>query len=328
VKPSEASATLHDLADDLLYLVELFRSNGSVRAFGEYRLLERVLDECCTVTGSGDDVTVVLKPPKDIAPDSLQNPSDPDAGYDAHKGSGYQAQVMETYQTDKRDRKQPDLITHVDVEPAHKHDAHALLPAIDAVSRRDIRPDEVASDSHYGSDDNVQKAVEKGVEVIAPIQGNPPAHDITFADFEIDPATHCVLRCPESHEPEQVCRTRKNRLRAKFKRSICASCPRLDQCPVRLGKHAAYLRYDDRMLRLAQRRAAEQSTTFRDRYRWRAGIEATMSHLKADVGMARLRVRGMASVRFAVMLKALGLNILRCVNALNIPFLHGSVCRQ
>jgi len=323
VKPSEASKKLHDLANDLLYLVELYRSNDSVCKLSEYRLLERVLDECCIVTDSGADTMVNLKPPKEIPSDSLQNPSDSDAGYDAHKGSGYQAQIMETYQVEKQDgNKPPDLITHVDVEPAHKHDSHALLPAIDATTERDCRPEELVCDSHYGSDDNVQKAASKKVEVIAPIQGNPHMCDITLDDFEIDSATHFVISCPESHKPEHVCRTRKNRLRATFAKNICSSCTRLDDCPAQPGTKAFYLRYDDKMLRLAQRRANEQTKEFKDRYRWRAGVEATMSHLKSDVGMARLRVRGLASVRYAVMLKALGLNILRCVKALDIPFFH------
>ena len=323
VKPSEASVKLHDLANDLLYLVEFFRSYDTVRKLSEYCLLERVLHESCIVTGSGAGTTVELKPPKEIPPDSLQNPSDPDAGYDAHKGSGYQTQIMETYQVEKQDdNKSPGLITHVDVEPAHKHDSHALQPAIDATTARGCRPEEVVCDSHYGSDENIQKAAEKNVAVIAPIQGNPHMRDITLADFEIDPATHLVIRCPESHEPEHVCRTRKNRLRATFPKNICSSCIRRADCPVQPGTKAFYLRFDDKMLRLAQRRADEQTKEFKDRYRWRAGVEATMSHLKSDVGMDRLRVRGLASVRFAVILKALGLNILRCVNALNIPLLH------
>ena len=323
VKPSEASVKLHDLANDLLYLVELYHSNDSVCKLSEYRLLERVLEECCIITDSGAGTKVNLKPPKEIPPDSLQNPSDPDAGYDSHKGSGYQAQIMETYQVEKQDdNKPPDLITHVDVEPAHIHDSHALHPAIDATTERDCRPEELVCDSHYGSDDNIQKAASKKVEVIAPIQGNPHMRDITLAEFEIDPATHFVISCPEDAVPLHICRTRKNRLRATFAKNICSSCTRLDDCPVQPGTKAFYLRYDDKMLRLAQRRAYEQTKEFKDRYRWRAGVEATNSHLKADVGMARLRVRGMASVRFAVMLKALGLNILRCAKALDITFLH------
>lgn len=34
---------------------------------------------------------------KEIASSSLRNPSDPDAGYDAHKSKGYQVQLAETY---------------------------------------------------------------------------------------------------------------------------------------------------------------------------------------------------------------------------------------
>ncbi|MBA7567500.1 hypothetical protein ES708_09212 [subsurface metagenome] len=324
VKPSEASVTLHELGDDLLYLVEFFRSYTTVCRLSEYRLLERVLDECCIVTGSGANSMVELKPPKEIPSDSLQNPSDPDAGYDNHKGSGYQAQIMETYQVKKQDdKKTPDLITHVVVEPANVHDSHALLPAINATTDRDCQPEELTCDSLYGSDDNVQKAAVKGVEVISPVQGKHLNGDFTLADFEIDSATHFVLSCPESHKPEHVYRTRKNKLRAKFAKSICSSCPRRDNCPVRPRAKAFYLRYDDKMLRLAQRRVHVQTIEFKDRYRWRAGVEATMSHLKSDVGMAQLRVRGLASVRFVVMLKALGLNILRCAKALDIPCLHG-----
>jgi hypothetical protein len=39
---------------------------------------------------------VAVKSPREVPADSLQNPSDPDAGYSGHKGQGYQAQVMET----------------------------------------------------------------------------------------------------------------------------------------------------------------------------------------------------------------------------------------
>ena len=91
---------------------------------------------------------------------------------------------------------------------------------------------------------------------------------------------------------------------------------------MKLGKKAAYLRYDDKTRRIANRRVYEQTREFTDRFRWRAGIEGTNSHLKSDVGAGRLRVRGIASVRFAVVLKALGLNILRCDKALQANLCH------
>jgi len=321
VKPSEAAKTLQQVSEDLLFLIEHFRTSDTVCALPEYKLLERVLREQCTVAGSGADALVTVKPPKEVSPDCLQNPSDPDAGYDAYKGSGYQAQVMETYQTEQQDPPKPNLITHVEAEPAHEHDSHALQPALDATANRDCCPTELLCDTLYGSDDNVQEAAGKGVEVIAPVQGHAPADGISLADFACDPSTHVVLQCPEGHSPDTVVRTKKNRLGANFKRETCLACPRQPACLVRLGKKASSLYYDDALLRCAHRRAWEQTPEFKSKYRWRSGIEGTNSHLKSDVGAARLRVRGLAAVRFAVTLKALGLNIMRCAHALAARFL-------
>ena len=70
----------------------------------------------------------------------------------------------------------------------------------------------------------------------------------------------------------------------------------------------------DAIPRMPEYRILER--VLREKYRWRAGIEGTNSHLKLDLGMDRLRVRGMKSVRLAVSFKALGLNIMRCARAL------------
>lgn len=63
-----------------------------------------------------------------------------------------------------------------------------------------------------------------------------------------------------------------------------------------------------------RRREYEQSNAFKQIYRWRAGIEATVSRLKYQMNLARLRVRGMGSVRYTVWMRSLGLNILRAAN--------------
>jgi len=316
VKPSEAPKTLQGLGEDLLYLVELFSSYDTVQALSEYKLLERVLREQCKVTGTGVDATVEIRKPQEISSSSLQNPSDPDAGYDGHKGQGYQAQIMETYQTEKQDDGKPNLITYVEVEPAHKHDANALQPAIDTTKERGCCPEELICDTLYGGDDNVQQAAKKDVEVVAPLNGPAPSHEISLNDFEFDEKTHFVTKCPEGHEPDNVCRTRTNRIRARFTKKTCSACPLLKHCPVKLSKKAAFLRYDDKILRLARRRTYEQTKEFNDRFRWRAGVEGTNSHLKSDTGADHLRVSGMSSVRYTVVLKTLGLNILRCARAL------------
>ena len=64
-------------------------------------------------------------------------------------------------------------------------------------------------------------------------------------------------------------------------------------------------------VRQRERRLKDASEEFRNRYRWRAGVEATMSRFKHQMGMARLRIRGMAKVTYVALLRALGLNIRR-----------------
>ena len=77
------------------------------------------------------------------------------------------------------------------------------------------------------------------------------------------------------------------------------------------GKKGRYLRYNDKAIRLAQRRAQEDTPEFRDKYRFRAGVEGTMSQLDRLTGFKNLRVRGLSAVSFAAYLKAAGINIIR-----------------
>ena len=64
-------------------------------------------------------------------------------------------------------------------------------------------------------------------------------------------------------------------------------------------------------MRLARRRTLEQTDEFKERYRWRAGVEATMSEYDRRTGVKRLRIRGFDAVRYAAILKATAVNIFR-----------------
>jgi hypothetical protein len=62
--------------------------------------------------------------------------------------------------------------------------------------------------------------------------------------------------------------------------------------------------------------ALQQTTEWKDRYRIRAGIEATNSELKRAHGIGHLRVRRIAKVCFAVACKIIACNIKRWAKAL------------
>jgi hypothetical protein len=310
VKPSESAKTLESLGKDLFSLIERFRDKAEVTSMSSYQLLVRLVKEQCTVEQDVQTKAkkVSVKPNKEVPSDSLQNPSDPDAGYSGHKGKGYQVQVMETYNCDE-DKKQLSLITHVNVEPAHKSDANALLPALEDTQKRGVGPEEVLVDAAYGGDNNCEKAKELGVEVISPVLGRDSEKDLTVADFNSSDKGK-VIACPQGHAPIKIKR-KKDGYNVAFNTDICASCPCLTACPVKPGKKAHYLRYDQKTMRLAIRRAYEKTAEFRDKYRFRAGIEATNSEYDRKTGVKRLRVRGQKAVSYAATLKAAAINILR-----------------
>ena len=312
VKPSESKKTLNSVAGDLFHLVEQFKGCEQVSAMHSYKLLERVLKEQCNLDVSGDKKAVVVKKPKEIASDSLQNPSDPDATYSGHKGQGYQLQIMETY-TDSKDKeiksKTLNLITHVEVEKACESDAQALIPAIESTKNRGLCPDELDADTLYGSDENYQAAKEMGVELVAPVKGKPEKSAVSLSEFEFSKAGH-VLSCPQGQKP-LTSKKKKKRFTQGFSCETCAKCPLVNDCPAKPGKKYYYLRYEQKAMRIAKRRATEQTTEFKDRYRWRAGVEATMSELDRRTGVKRLRVRGFKAVRFSATLKAIGVNLFR-----------------
>jgi hypothetical protein len=314
VKPSETERTLASVSTDLFQIAQHFADHADVKAMHSYALLLRVLNEQCRVkeTTDGELVEIEVRSPKEIPSDSLQNPSDPDAGYSGHKGQGYQVQILETYSPEAPNEDAPPnlkLITHVQVEPAHQSDAQALLPALEATAKRNLAPQEVLADALYGSDENCEAAKEMGVEVVSPVMGTPTEKVLLLTEFEFAKSGK-VLQCPQGHAPVKV-KEKKNRFTASFELAACQDCPRRGACPVVPGKRHFYLRYDRKAIRLAKRRAYEETPAFRERYRFRAGIEGTISAYDARTGVKELRVRGLEAVRFCATLKAVGINIFR-----------------
>ena len=76
---------------DLLALVLQFRDTAAAK-LSSFAILERVLrdqfeivdDEC----GDRDATRAAIRDPKDVPCDTVGNPADPDASYNAHQGSG------------------------------------------------------------------------------------------------------------------------------------------------------------------------------------------------------------------------------------------------
>ncbi len=293
-------------AEDLCWIIEHFANCPDMTGRSSYKALVTIFSQQCEL--SEGKVVVKAK----TGSDCVQNPSDPDASYDAHKGKGYQVQIAETCSP----KNEVQLITGALPQGAAEHDGAAVVPMLDQLEDSKLLPDEMLADTLYCGDENVQAAENRGVELVGPIPGREPASDpgaLTLDDFAVDERTGRVEACPQGHTPLVVERNEDaGTTRIEMAAAACQGCSFRTSCPINQTRDGRYeLDFTDKDHRMAGRRREQETPVFAERYRTRSGIESTNSGLKNRLGMDRLRVRGRGSVFRVILHKVAGWNVLR-----------------
>jgi hypothetical protein len=308
------------VAEDMHSLVKLFADNSSHNGKDTYKNLMKIFYEQCEVQEG--KVTVKAKTGGRV----IQNPSDPDATYDGHKGPGYQVQLSETCHPDN----EVQLITCAIPQTAVEPDSEAVEPVLEDLERNTLLPEQLLGDTLYGSDENVQKAEQRGVELVGPVGGSDQSKEaasyerLTMDDFDIDEQTEEVKCCPAGCAPDSSVHDKQTeKTTTVMPASACRPCDFYGQCPVE-KRHGQYrLEHTAKQRRLVARRREQDTEVFRERYRIRAGIEATHSGLKRTTGLGRLRVRGRPAVFHAIYLKIAGWNMRRAAACAKLrEFVH------
>jgi hypothetical protein len=296
------------VAEDMYYLIKRFTDNAEHNNRDTYKALERIFYEQCDV--HEDKVSVKKKAGSRV----MQNPSDPDASYDGHKGPGYQAQISETCNPEN----DVQLITSVIPQTAAECDGSSLSAVLHDLTAKNLLPVEMLADTHYTGDRNVQLAEGNGVELVGPVhRGSGKAKDdeyqqLNIDDFDVDETTEEVVCCPAGHKPQSSQHDdQTGKTKTVMPVSACSRCDFRSQCPVKKGRDGYKLEHTAKDRRLASRRRETATEVFRERYKTRGGIEGTNSSLKRRVGLGRLRVRGQPAVFHSIYMKVTGWNILR-----------------
>jgi hypothetical protein len=252
------------------------------------------------------------------------SPHDPDASF-GHKGLGYHVHITETCRNDSTE-----LLTSYEVLPAAQSDIGQALPALQRLERSGVKPEVLYADAGYPTSADLLAARDKGSELFAPVhRGQLAVETFSRTEFNIDAHTGEVLRCPAGHTPTRHAQREssdtthpRRSLHAFFNADDCTPCPQLNRCPVRRPNNP----YTDYRLDVAPEMLArdarwtqQQTQPWKERYRIRAGIEATMSELKRAHGLGHLRVRRMVRVKIQVALKTTACNIKRWLRALRRP---------
>ena len=325
-------AKLEQLAQYPHNLIKRFENDKEIKSSEQYELLLRLFKEQCEIKKEpksdmyrGDDNKVEVK--KKTQGESLQSPFDPDASY-GHKGSGYSAHITETC----NNKGKNEIITDYEVHGAARSDMGKAPGVIDRLESADLRPEKLFADGGYPSVPSALNVVERNVEFIAPVNRSRIPDDVMGRDqFEID-TDGLVVKCPESHSPiDHRMLSHNNKkgksLHAIFDGGICRKCSKLKICPVRAPNHRARgckpqdtvgnfrLEMTHELMLRDQMFTDQQTDEWKEQYKIRSGVEATMSELKRKHGMGKLRVRRAAKVCLAVACKVIACNIKRWAKA-------------
>lgn len=298
---------LQQVGEDMALVITLFANEKPICGWKTFTVLQTIFAQQCEVREEFVEIR------EKTGGAVIQNPSDLEATYDGHKGAGYQVQICETVNADG----DPNLITSATVETAVRNDGDAVEPTLNDLGARGHLPDEVLADTSYGGHENIERASDKGVKLTAPVPGGKAfdPEEVGYDQFEINEANE-VVACPAGHAPQSTNYSKKSdRVWAQMDAELCRSCPLVDHCRVQKEKATGLangrIQFRSDAPEAARRRKQEQTSEFRDAYRWRSGIESTNSSLKRRLGLKRLRVRGMKAVKLAVMLKLTAWNVLR-----------------
>ena len=322
--PSERKVKLEQLAQYIYKLLKIFEKDIEVKGSEPYQLLFRLFHEQCKIkkqTHSDRKNKIQIK--RKTEGECLQSPYDPDASY-GHKGLGYSAHITETC----NNAKKTEIITDYEVHGAARSDIAKMLPVIERLESAGLKPKTLFADGGYPSVPSGLKVVEQDIDFMSPVNRSRLPDDIMGRDrFEFN-SDGFAIKCPMGHSPIDhrilsANNTTRRSLYAIFDGDLCRSCRVLDQCPVRAPNHRDRgCQHRDSVgnfrleitpeLRLRDQMYSNQLTTeWKERYRIRSGIEATISELKRSHGFSKLRVRRKVKVCFAVACKVIACNIKR-----------------
>lgn len=313
-KSPEESSKLETLIEQAHELHEWAQDNSAALDTESFGHLSRLLQEQSIVSEEG---VVVPIEGKKLSSRILQNPSDPDATF-RKKGDknhiGNSLNLVEVHDPEK----EIGLIMHAELKENTYSDAqfgedfvkdHPLSNEIDTL----------AVDGAYFRQKTVKHADEKDLEInFSQMTGRSVSDDYIGVDqFEIDPKTRKITRCPQGYEPTlSIFDPVKKIYTAKFYKEHCQECPLLAHCQVKEQKKAYHVSFSENKRRTDETRAKIGTERHQELSNFRAGVEGVPSVLKRAYQLEYLPVRGRVRSKIWIYAAIIAQNFKRCTKYL------------
>jgi len=279
--------------------------------FSEYQLLSRVL---CEQAQEETDGCLKPKSKSEIQPDSLQNPSDPDATYRSKAGKdhkGYVGNIVETV-----GENGCTLISDVNYERNSHSDSAFCKEYLN--SHNDKLNETMLADGAYSGKENSCLAKEKNVELVTTaLTGRQP--DTIMAEFELSADGKEVIHCPMNHQPIKSSYYDNTEMcRAVFNKESCKSCPNRSRCKVKIQNKTAVVMVSSKMTERARYLKKISSDDYIKLSRKRNGVEGIPSVLRRKYNVDSIPVRGLLRSKTFFLFKVGAYNIRKLIKHLPV----------
>jgi transposase len=250
-------------------------------------------------------------------PPKAMSPSDPTAAWTTHGRHKVQFGYSVNHLIDLLDG----VIIDVEATPTRiSKEVDATEDMLDRVEERfDLVPDRITADVAYGTGDLLGKLVDREIEPHIPVWDKSETSakgKFTRADFAFDEGKN-VYVCPNGKEL-RTSGTVHGGTTLKYiaRKSDCAACPLKPNCTNGSQRHVS------RDVNEAARDVARelmQTEDYRVSARQRKMIETGFGDLKRNLGLTRLRLRGLNGARDEFLLAATAQNLRHLVNVIWPP---------
>jgi len=301
-RDKDLNSKIKKVLKDGVRLYSIYRKDKEIRKTKEFKLLARMLKE-----QKG-------KSSKHISPDSLQNPTDPDATYrkkGKKKHIGYTANIIEKFDDNNR------MITGYDLQKNTYSDQKF---AKDTIKRLD-KGTTALVDGAYFSEEINNKAKARGIKMI-PTNLVGGGKNNNCDKFEIDEKEHLVKKCPYGHKPVNSI-FKEGSYRARFDKKHCSNCPFREDCPVIEQKKSYLFKVSEKTLHRSRLITKMGTSEYQELAKKRAGIEGIPSVLRRRYKIDHLPVRGEVRSKVYLGFKISAINCKRLIKGLmNRPILE------
>jgi hypothetical protein len=284
----ETESKLKTLLDQSEELYQAGLATGEKTMSGKaFKCLERLLTEQ-TVQAEGERL---IRPGKEIAPDSLQNPSDPDAtfrvkGHESH--IGYVGNLVNAYDGENQ------VIMNYDLQPNTYSDTQFTADVMVKLVEEGTETINLVTDGAYYSDELAQNAPDNIKLIPGQLTGaKPDETKFGYEQFQVNEEIHEVASCPAGHKPAETYHDIKGKsYTVKMSKEICSSCPLQERCPIQSQKKYNVARFSEKRYRTDQLRVQMGTEEYRKLTNSRAGIEGLPSVLRRRYGIDEMPIRG------------------------------------